>query len=228
MKCRKARKLLVQFDDGELGARMSEDLLRHLSQCEGCSNELDVLRRSLDAATEADPADRLANVSAGGLPPLSLSEPGLSRLRSIFLGISLLARFHKRLVAGACLLMLTAVVFVVSHQPRGNHRPAIATSIPRNGGQTSDSWSASDALVLIDLLARPCEAASPTVPLYPENDRAAIQAAIELASARAYVTIMDLPEEALSKYMEIVERFPGTEAADTARRELSLIGRKES
>lgn len=56
MRCRKAKRCLPLFLDGQLNEKLTIKVKSHLEACSGCSEELDLLKQSWDLLGELKPA----------------------------------------------------------------------------------------------------------------------------------------------------------------------------
>ena len=86
VKCEKIAESLVDFSDGELPAAESALVAEHLTGCASCREELDALRRSLDAA-QILWRDAETRLDAAGEPR---TRPGSARRRTALIAASVL------------------------------------------------------------------------------------------------------------------------------------------
>jgi hypothetical protein len=233
MKCRKVRRSLVLFLDGELSFSEREAARVHLAGCEGCRREAEQLRSTLAAAV-----DRARQKQKPTLPADFASlfwererERGGGR-RSVAVG----GRFswvRERSVAGwavASILTVGAMAVAVVALFEGGDRPSPGrTASPAIGAQEKRTVSPLNGhLARIEKELEELEAAVGRlrVPATAETrltgkEMREVYAAIGLAAAKNYRDVLRMEDMALERYARVASLFPDTEAGREAEAILS-------
>jgi anti-sigma factor RsiW len=233
MNCRKVRKNLVMFLDGELPPSEAEILRQHLRECEKCRQEAELLRSTLDLAIQRTSQKSPPSV-AGDFGSVFWRRAGAESAKRVSargLVPSLLTFGRVRRAVGsiAAVALVGLVILVVL---RGGKAPA-----PRVPGGTlaepkiqKPVSPVNDQLAQIEKRLRQLEeavsnlrVASPHDINFTASEMREIYAAIGLAAANNYRDILNMNDIAAQRYAEVAHSYPETSAGREAKQILSRL-----
>jgi hypothetical protein len=239
MKCRKIKRRLVPFLDGDLPPVEAERVRGHLEACESCRNEAEVLRSTLALAVqrtqERAPApppkdyipqfwqkerDQEARASQE-LPrpvPRGIRQPlgSVFRLRYAIASVS------------AVLIIALAIVALLQDGKPPSHR--LTGSSGEGTGRPQPPTPAVDRFAEIEKQLAELEAAvrdlrvpGPRTASFTGQEMHEIYAAIGLAAANNYRDILKMNDLAAKKYAQVASSYPETPAGREAQQILSRL-----
>jgi hypothetical protein len=236
MKCRRVRKKLVVFVDGDLAPPDAEAVGRHLEGCERCRSEAEILCSTLDLAVQREdektvpppPGDfvsqfwqREREEGAGGRREARRLVPG--GIRQLFGA----ARYAMAAVS-AILVVAFALVVLIQNGKRLSQR--LSDDSRKETGPRQPPARPVDRLAEIEKQLEELESAvrrvrslSDTQISFSGEEMREIYAAIGLAAANSYRDILNMNDVAAKKYAYVASAFPETASGREAEEILSRL-----
>ena len=235
MKCRKVKKNLVLFLDGELSSPEAEGVRNHLESCEACREEAQLLASTLDVALQR------TREKAAPAPPENFCSLFWERVRERGAGArrfpakhSFSWRFAIRggRYALASALTMVAIGIAIFAVVQGDKRPSpgdMARS-PTEAKVEQVVSLANDTLARIEGQLQELETATrrlrrvtDTSARFSGGEMQEIFAATRLAAAKNYRDVLEMPDEAARRYAQVALQFPETSAGREAEEILSRL-----
>jgi len=231
--CRKVKKNLVPFLDGELLPSEAEIVREHLRECEKCRTETELLRSSLDLAIQRTreksppplPGDFASTFweRAGKESEEEASARGFS---ASLLTLGSLRRAAASVVAIALVGLVVVVVLRGGKAPS----PRIPGGSPREASIQKPVVLVNEQLAQIEEQLQQLEEAVRNLRVpsafganFSASDMREIYAAIALAAANNYRDILKMNDIAAQRYGELAHTYPETSAGREAKQILSRL-----
>ena len=239
MKCRKVRKKLVPFLDGELPAEQAKPLREHLAVCQACRAEAELLASTLDLAVQrahesAPPAvpqnfisrfwekDRRQHAAA------SRETRRLVPRNTVRLAVwGIRARYGIAAVS-AMLIVAFAIVALLrdSDVPPGSRiaKPSERTGVQLPTVTAVDRFAEIEKqLAELETAVQKLRAPARQTADFTGEEMKEIYAAIGLAAANNYRDVLNMNDVAAKKYAHVASTFPETIAGREAQEILSRL-----
>lgn len=239
MKCRKLRRKLVPFLDGELPAGRATCFREHLASCQTCRAEAELLGSTLDVAVHrahetappAVPQDFMSRFwEMEQRQPAAASREARRSVPRKGVWSSVRGIPRRYTIAGVSATFIVAFAIVALLRDR-DVQPGSRTAKPseRTGVQLPTVTDA-DRLAEIEKRLAELEAAvrrvrslGDTHVSYTGEEMREIYAAIGLAAANNYRNVLNMNDVAAKKYTHVASTFPETSAGQEATRILSRL-----
>jgi len=228
MNCRKVRKNLLFFLDGELPSAQAESVRNHLEECDECRREAELLRSTLDLAIgragEKSPPPVPENCRSvfweraraeGGEASLAFPRP-----RAI--------RAAKYAAAALAAIVITAAALFLFHRAAEQQSGKASRGLRKEAKQKEVVSPTNGPLAQIERRLEELEAATERLRFltgscvgFSADETREIYAAIGLAAANSYRDILKMSDLAAERYSRVASLFPETSAGKEAERILS-------
>ncbi len=235
MNCRKVRKNLVLFLDGELPSSEAEGVQSHLEGCEACREEAELLRSTLSIALERA-RQKQAPPSLDNFASLFWRKEREQRGKDGLLPVGRLFPSHRRVrvtrygVASVVALAVIGITIFAVRQgdkrgtPSGTGRSAIevrkgAVVPPATGNLANIEKQLQELEAAVGRLRVPATSGTS----FTGSEMREVYAAIGLAAANNYRNVLDMGDVAAKKYAHVASLFPGTSAGQQAEKMLSHL-----
>ncbi len=240
MKCRKVRRKLVSFLDGDLAASEAEAVRRHIEACKACQKEAELLNSTLSLALGSScekPAphppenfvsafwQRVEGERAAAVGEARQASAG--RVRRPL--VSVMTVRYAIAVVAAVVVVAAALFFAVLRRGETPHDKSL-TGVREEVKQEKAAPSREDELARIEERLKELETAVRSLRM-PEQNTAGftagemreIYASITLAAANNYRDILNMNEEAAKRYAQVASLYPETSAGQEAQKILSRL-----
>jgi hypothetical protein len=232
MKCKDVRRNLIAFLDGELRSPDAEHIQKHLETCEGCQEEAELLRQTLNLA-----CDRILSKPVP-TPPENVASlfwqkereqraKGHAAPRWRLFDSSRLAFAGKIAAVAVVSAALGVTTLSFLRKDRGSPQHKVDRSETESGPETgvpapNDRLAQMEKRLeeLEESVQRLTVIASAQASFGPSEMRE-IYAAVGLAAANNYRDVLEMPEEASRRYGKVLALFPETTAGQKPERILS-------
>lgn len=233
MNCRKVRKNLILFLDGELASPEAEGVQSHLEGCEACREEAELLRSTLGIALERArqkqaprPPDNFGSLfwrrererrGEDGVLPVRHPFPSHRRVR--------VTRYAVASVVAVAVIG-TAILTLLQGDKRGAPGGTGRSAIEVTKGPVVPPATGSLAHIEVQLQELEAAVGRLRVPAtsgtsFTGSEMREVYAAIGLAAANNYRNVLDMGDVAARKYARVASLFPGTSAGQQAEKMLS-------
>jgi len=235
MNCRKVRKNLVLFLDGELSSSETDAVRVHLGGCEACRKEAELLGSTLNVALERahqkqapPPPGNFASLfwrreregrGKDGALPMGRLFPSFRRLRA--------ARYAMASVVGVAVIGIG--IFAVFQWHKGGPPGGIArSSTEARKGPVAPPARGSLAhieaqLEELEAAVRQLRATTDNSVRFSGSEMREVYAAIGLAAANSYSNVLNMGDVAAERYARVASLFPETSAGQQAEKMLSSL-----
>jgi hypothetical protein len=238
MSCRKIKKNLVPFLDGELPSAEARRVRSHLQTCQACRKESELLQSSLDLAlrrarekTPPSPPEDFISLfwqrERSERPPAaqtgSASKEAYRGVRhTIPRPLPALIRGNRVLLAASALAVVTIALFAWLRYGR----PPSPGKLSTPGRETQPPTLVANASLLdmekrleeLEAAVRRLHAPSYSPISFTRQEMREIYAAIGLAAADSYRDILDMGSLAADRYSRVALAFPETSAGREAQK----------
>ena len=239
MKCRKVRKKLVPFLDGELPAEQAKPVREHLAVCQACGAEAELLASTLGLAVQrahkstppAAPQDFISRfwekerrqpaAASRETRRLVPRKPVWSPVRGIR------ARYA---IAGVLAMLVVAFAIVAllrdSDVPPGRRvaKPSEQTGLQQHTVTAVDRFAQIERqLAELETAVQKLRAPARQTADFTGAEMKEIYAAIGLAAANNYRDVLKMNDVAAKKYAHVASTFPETTAGREAQEILSRL-----